>query len=64
MIYKLYTSNGDRLRLSASRVEQDGTGTKFYDDQNLVASFYCGELVRFFPDDAIEEAEVTPSYGT
>ena len=52
-------TDGQRLTLQADRVEQDGSGTRLYSDAaGLVAGFYCGEVARVFPENAIEEAEV------
>lgn len=60
MNYKIYTTNGERLTIEADRFDQDGSGTRLYKEDAVVAAFYSGEVARIFPEGAIEEAEVTP----
>jgi len=58
MIYKVYTNNGERLTLEADYFTTNGSGTVLYkEDGGIVASFYCGEAVRVFPEAALDQAE-------
>ena len=58
MIYKIHTNNGERYSIDADNFEQDGSGTRFFVDGVLVATFYCGEVTRVVQESFIESAEV------
>lgn len=59
MIYKVYTTNGERFTFDIDRFTNDGSGTTLIKDGlGTVAFFYPGQVAQIFIEEAQEEAEV------
>lgn len=57
MIYDIRLNDGTKLKMDITSFTRDGSGTRIYKDETLIADFYSGRVYDIYPEDAKVEAE-------